>query len=136
MAFAEGPTVIHIKLTDKGRQLLSTGQLTFSKFAIGDSEINYAFNKEINFPTFDQKILRPKDNNPNIVDFIEQTVSGATMIDLPTVVSNTSIITNTAPSRGFFTTGTTNYKLQDTTEYVKNPYGSIFISGVIYFAFG
>jgi len=131
MAFAQGPTVIHIKLTDKGRQLLSTGQLNFTKFALGDSEINYAFNEEISFDTFEQKILRPKDNNPKIVSFLEQTVSGLTMIDLPTVVSNTSVITNTAPERGFFTSGTTApYAINKQPTYTKNAAGRIFISGV------
>ena len=118
MAFTQGPTVVHIKLTNKGRQLLSTGQLTFSKFAVGDSEIDYSFDNEIGFNPFKAKILRPKDQNPEIVNFLEQTVSGATKIDLPTVVSDTSIITNTAPERGFFTTGGT-YGLQNTLTYVK-----------------
>jgi hypothetical protein len=129
MGFAQGPTVIHIKLTDKGRQLLSTGQLTFDKFSLGDSEINYDFNEEIGFDTFEQKILRPKDDNPNIVDFLEQT-SGVTMIDLPTIVSNTSIITNTALERGFFETGNTatGYKLYNDAFHVKNPHGSVDIS--------
>lgn len=128
MAFVQGPTIIHIKLTNKGRQLLSTGQLTFSKFAIGDSEINYAFNEEINFPTFEQKIFAPADENPEIVNFIEQTVSGATMIDLPTVVSNTSIITNTARERGFFYETGGTFNLQDTNTYVKYTGGAIDIS--------
>lgn len=130
MAFSEGPTVINIKLTNKGRQLLSTGQLTFSKFAIGDSEINYEFNNDISFNTFEQKILRPKDNNPNIVNFIEQTVNGDTIIDLPTVVSNTSIITNAAPERGFFATGATAYELQNSITFVKQADAIIIISGV------
>ena len=130
MAFAQGPTVLHIKLTDKGRQLLSTGQLTFKKYALGDSEIDYEFNKKIEFSTFNQKILRPKDNNPDIVDFIEQTVSGDTIIDLPTTVSNTSVITNTAKEKGFFATGSTGYKLQTEETWVKNSGGKIYISGV------
>lgn len=120
------PTVIHIKLTNKGRQLLSTGQLTFSKFSLGDSEIDYAFNDAISFNTFEQKILRPKDQNPNIVNFIEQTVGGETMVDLPTVVSNTSVITNTATERGFFSvdSGGT-FTMKNSLTYVKNPYGII-----------
>ena len=122
------PTVISIKLTNTGRQLLSTGQLTFSKFSLGDSEINYDFNDEINFPTFEQKIFAPKDENPEIVDFIEQTVSGATMIDLPTVVSNTSVITNTATERGFFYESGGTYSLQKSRTYVKNSQAAIDIS--------
>ncbi len=122
------PTVISIKLTNQGRQLLSTGQLTFSKFSLGDSEVNYEFNDEINFPTFNQKILRPKDANPEIVDFIEQTVSGETMVDLPTVVSNTSVISNTAPERGFFVDSGGTFSLQTSRTYVKYAQGVIDIS--------
>jgi len=128
MAFAQGPTVIHIKLTNKGRQLLSQGQLTFSKFSLGDSEINYDFNEEIGFDSFEQKILRPKDQNPEIVNFLEETVSGDTMIDLPTVVSNTSVITNTAPEKGFFTDSGGTFSINNTLTYVKNPYGAVEIS--------
>ena len=47
MAFGTDQTVIHIKLTDKGRELLSVGQLTFKKYAIGDSEINYEYNNDV-----------------------------------------------------------------------------------------
>lgn len=130
MAFAEGPTVIHIKLTNKGRQQLASGQLTFSKFTLGDSEINYSFNQEIDFDTFHQKILRPKDNNPEIVNALEQTLSGDTKIDLPTTVANTSIITNTAPELGFFKTGNTFYELQDGLTYVKQADPIINISTV------
>ena len=48
MAFLIDETVIHIKLTDKGRELLSRGELRFKKFAIGDSEIDYNFNSDNN----------------------------------------------------------------------------------------
>jgi len=130
MAFAQGPTVIHIKLTNKGRQQLASGQLTFSKFALGDSEINYTFNEEIDFNTFEQKVLRPKDSNPEIVNFIEETVSGDTMIDLPTVVANTSVVSNTAPTRGFFEDSGGTFSMYNTVSYVKNPYGVVEISTV------
>ena len=46
MAFIDkkDPVVLNIKLTSKGRELLSEGNLNFKYFAIGDSEIDYAFN--------------------------------------------------------------------------------------------
>jgi len=127
------PTILRIKLTNKGRELLSRGNLTFSKFGIGDSEIDYTFDNTIGFDIFNETILRPKDQNPKIVSFLEETVSGNTLINLPTVVSNTSIITNSAIERGFFqfTSGITSYyTLHSNVSYVKQTGATIYISGV------
>jgi len=102
------PTVINIKLTNLGRQMLSQGTLTFKKWAIGDSEVDYAFNTKIGFDSFRATILRPKDDNPKFLSFIKRDDTDETSIytDLPSVVSNTNIITNTATERGFFTVPT------------------------------
>jgi hypothetical protein len=102
MSFSIDQTVIHIKLTDKGRELLSRGELRFTQFAIGDSEIDYQFNGENSLENENVAILRPVDNNPDIATFVTKTVSGGTLNALPTVVSNTSVITNTAKQRGLF----------------------------------
>jgi len=49
MAFIErkDPVVLNIKLTSKGRELLSRGELDFKYYAVGDSEIDYEFNAEL-----------------------------------------------------------------------------------------
>ena len=49
MAFIDkkDPVVLNIKLTSKGRELLSQGKLKFKYYVIGDSEIDYAFNAEV-----------------------------------------------------------------------------------------
>ena len=48
MAFIEkkDPTVLNIMLTSCGRELLSTGNLTFDYYALGDSEVDYRFKIE------------------------------------------------------------------------------------------
>ncbi len=106
------PTIINIKLTNVGRQLLSRGMFSITKWAVGDSEIDYTFNSNISFNAFAANILRPKDQNPNFTSFILQNSTDETtnFTALPTVVSNTNIITNTATQRGFFQTisGVTN----------------------------
>lgn len=130
MAFSIDQAVIHIKLTDKGRELLSRGQLTFSKFAIGDSEIDYEFYKNINFDPSNAAILRPVDNNPDIVSFITQSVNGDKYTILPSVVSNTQIITNTAKPRGFFNVTGTSVIIYSDPAHVKQPHIAISISGV------
>lgn len=114
MAFSVDQTVLHIKLTDKGRDLLSRGELTFKKFAIGDSEIDYTYNNDVSLSAFNTAIFTPVDANPDIVSFITQTVSGDTYTELPTIVNSTSFVTNTPPQRGMFNvTGTTKSLFND-----------------------
>jgi len=54
--------LINLKLTDTGRRNLSSGELDFSTFSLGDGEIDYSnpTSKLIN-------ILRPTDNNHDIL---------------------------------------------------------------------
>lgn len=130
MAFTIDETVIHIKLTDKGRELLSRGELKFDRYIIGDSEIDYNFIRENDLDPSRSEILRPYDKNPNIVSFITREVSGTTFTLLPNIVSNTSVITNTAPDRGMFSlTGSTSTIISD-PQHVKQPNMQIDISGV------
>ena len=120
MAFIIDSTVINIKLTDIGRQLLSRGELSFDKYGVGDSEIDYLFFNEINFDPTKAKILRPKDNNPNINSFITREIGGDNLTDLGSVVSNTSTITNTSITRGFFDEGN-NFTIKTDSNIVKQP---------------
>jgi len=97
---------VSIKLTDTGRRLLSLGQLNFSNWAIGDSEINY--NREIlldaSSVSGSSMIMRPFDNQPNIKSFI--TPTGAITPFQPLNNSNINvvkaIVNNSAIERGFF----------------------------------
>ena len=132
MAFIkkDDPVVINIKLTSKGRELLAAGQLNFSQFAIGDSEIDYGFNQEIGFDPFYANILRPKDKNPDITSFITQEVSGSTLNQLPTVVANTQLITNETEERGFFVTGATGYEFALDLNHIKQADMIVYTSGV------
>lgn len=128
------PTVVNIKLTNLGRQLLSQGNLKFSKFALGDSEIDYSFNSNIGYDSFRATILRPKDANPKFLSFIKRDANDETSIytDLPSVVSNTNIITNTATERGFFlmSTGATGTTILTDSLHCKQSDMMIYISGV------
>ena len=130
MAFAIGQTVIYVKLTDTGRELLSRGQLTFTQFGLGDSEINYQFNDKINFDPFNANILRPLDKNPEIVSFITRVETGSTLNPLGDIVSNTSVITNTAPERGLFTVTTASTTILSDPGHAKQGDIKIGISGV------
>jgi hypothetical protein len=117
---------ISAKLTQKGRELLSKGQLTFSNWAIGDSEINYSreFLKD-SFPndvdlSKDAKILRPKDSQPNLKYFIGG--SNSTYLQ-PINNSNLKTIeltvNNEATERGFFTNTGSGFTTNISNNYIK-----------------
>jgi len=94
------------KLTDKGREKIAKGQLTFNTWSIGDSEINY--DREVyvqgNVLTGTTKILRPKDNQPDLKYLISNSSGfnsftfGASDIRCIKVT-----VDNEADERGFFT---------------------------------
>jgi hypothetical protein len=96
------PTIINIKLTTKGRELLSKGQLTFSSFVLGDSEIDYNLIKDINDTNFSESILRPVDKNPNIISYIPQVSGGTAYNAISTVQSIPVVVRNTVDDIGFF----------------------------------
>lgn len=135
MAFIEkkDPIVLNIKLTSKGRELLSKGELDFKYFAIGDSEVDYEFNADVKivdeeYTAFNSTILRPVDKNPNIISFIPRNLSGDTYNELTNVPSTAYNIENQIESLGFFTNSGTTF-ITD-SNHVKQPDAMIDMSGV------
>ncbi len=102
---------VSVKITDIGRQKLSMGQLNFSSWAIGDSELDY--NREAlvdanpNNVTLSatSKIFRPFDVQPNLKSFITPTgaVSQYQPLDSSNINVVKAIVNNSAIERGFFT---------------------------------
>ena len=72
MAFIEkkNPTVLKVKITSKGRDLLSQGKLNFKYFELGDSEIDYNYANLIGIDNYKPLILVPLDKNPKILSHI------------------------------------------------------------------
>jgi len=115
---------IRVKLTETGRQKLATGQLTFSKWAVGDSEIDYGYVAP-NQPGVDAEILRPKDQQPNLRYYLTTNTG-----DIKVNLTNNDIrvlgitVNNPADQRGFFngtvTSGvTTGWTIQTSSQYIK-----------------
>jgi len=80
MAFIskKNPVVLNIKLTSKGRECLAGGNLDFKYYAVGDSEIDYNYFRDVaNITAFDSSILQPVDKNPDIISFIPRNVTGS-----------------------------------------------------------
>lgn len=127
MAFIEkkNPVVMNIKLTSKGRELLSGGNLDFKYYGIGDSEVDYEFNKAIvdggdtEYTAFDSSILRAADKNPNIISFIQKDLSGDSYNELTNVPTTVYVIENQVESLGFFTNNNTEYIID--SNHVKQP---------------
>jgi len=135
MAFIEkkNPVVMNIKLTSKGRELLSSGQLDFKYYAIGDSEVDYVFNAEVNavdseYSAFDSTILRAADKNANIISFIPRNLSGDPYNEMTNVPSTAYNVENQIESLGFFTENNTKY-ITD-SNHVKQPDAMVFMGTV------
>jgi hypothetical protein len=141
MAFIDkkDPVVLNIKLTSKGRELLSEGNLNFKYFAIGDSEMDYALNSEINaqllpigqtFDPFNSHILRPFDKNPSLLSFIPRNLSGDPYNLISNVPSTPTIIQNTAQPLGFFIINSGATTFITDTDHVKQPDAMVKIDNV------
>jgi len=135
MAFIEkkNPVVMNIKLTSKGRELLSMGQLDFKYYALGDSEIDYLFNAEVNavdseYTAFDSSILRAADKNPDIISFIPRNLSGDPYNELTNVPTTAYSVENQVESIGFFTNNNTEFVID--SNHVKQPDCMILMDGV------
>jgi len=128
MAFIErkNPIVLNIKLTSKGRELLSSGQLDFKYFALGDSEIDYEFNADVHavdseYTAFDSTILRAADKNANIISFIPRNYSGDPYNELTNVPSTAYQVENQVESIGFFTYDGVDTNYITDSNHVKQP---------------
>ena len=128
---------VSIKLTEKGREQLSLGQLTFSYWGIGDSEINYGReavvannigNAALSAST---RILKPFDQQPNIKYYIssQKDTTPFKTLDSGNKSVVKAIVNNKAEERGFFsgTSGSYGTFLSDTY----SPYSEIISNGDI-----
>ena len=107
---------VSIKLTEMGRQQLALGQLNFTYWGIGDSEINYNREAIVDAnPTNNPlsgitRILRPFDQQPNIKYFINSSTANEPYIPLTAADKHVikAVVNNKAEERGFFlnTSGT------------------------------
>jgi len=135
MAFIDksDPIVLNIKLTSKGRELLSRGTLNFKYYALGDSEMNYELNAELeaadaNYTAFNANILRPVDKNPNIISFIPRNLNGDPYNLLSTVPVTSYVVENSIEPIGFFANSGTTF-ITD-SNHVKQPDARVQVSTV------
>lgn len=137
MAFIDkkNPVVLNIKLTSHGRELLAAGELDFSYYALGDSEIDYKFNAEVNaqdteYTAFDASILQPADNNPEMISFVTRDVTGDSLNELSSVPVTAFNVENQVDSLGFFTNLSTTPEFITDSNHVKQPDMMIAMTGI------
>ena len=141
----QSTTLVRVKLTDIGREQLAKGQLTFTNYIIGDSEVDYNYVKgwkefvpsagaatgQFYFTNPDgtiqknifSKVLRPKDDNPFFSTFL---LNQSNQFLFPlNQQSNIQLIkglvSNKAEDRGFFSGSTVDTGLiaQSDTNFIK-----------------
>ncbi len=121
---------VSVKLTSDGRRLLSMGQLNFSSWAIGDSELDYNREAIVDANPNDvtlsatSKIFRPFDLQPNLKSFITPStaVTPYQVLDSSNINVVKAIVNNAAKERGFFSG--TNYTTITASTY--SPYNTTF----------
>jgi hypothetical protein len=126
--------VVSARLTNKGRELLSTGLLTFDTFRLGDSEIDYT-TLGSSYDITLNNVLRAKSSNPDIktplyIDNLTTTPD----VNIPqlTPIIIDSVIQS--PTLGFFngdlTATTITFTAKTTTDYVLQSDAIISLSGL------
>jgi hypothetical protein len=118
---------VSIKLTEMGRENLSKGQLNFSYWAIGDSELNYDREAIVDANQSNaslsgaSKVLRPFDRQPNIKSFIT-TTDGERLTSLAAQNINVvkAVVNNKATERGFFSGSSMSYNTITGSPYTQS----------------
>ena len=98
---------LNIRLTDKGREQLAKGRLKFSKFALGDSEIDYNLIKQkkeyLNeSDDISIRVLRPVDLNPQITSFIKNNQNSDIKTEINGIPSDRTVVNNNTDEIGCF----------------------------------
>lgn len=141
----QSTALVRVKLTDVGREQLAKGQLTFTSWLAGDSEVDYGYVKgwkqfvpssnaatgEFFFYGGDgtltrniySKVLRPKDKQPFFTSYLLDNQNNFIhSLDAQSSVQLIKgLVSNEADDRGFFSGSTVDVGLSavTTTEFIK-----------------
>jgi len=100
----EDNTTVNIKLTDYARKKIAEGELNYSYFVVGDSEIDYQTLKDVSdYNLSNNNILLPFEKNSGVKNPIKKNNSTETFLNkLPVITINEKTVVNEAKERGFF----------------------------------
>lgn len=100
----EDNTTVNIKLTDYARKKIAEGELNYTYFVVGDSEIDYQTLSNTNYNLSNTNVLLPFEKNSPIKNPIKRNTTTETFLNnLPVVTINEKTVVNEAKERGFFT---------------------------------
>lgn len=116
---------VSIKLTQTGREMLSQGKLTFSYWAIGDSELNYERETIVDANPTDvtlsatSVVMRPLDRQPKLKSFIYPSLTNNYYkpVDASVLSVVKVIVNNEATERGFFELSGSTYVTKTDSEH-------------------
>ena len=118
---------VSIKLTEVGRENLAKGQLNFSYWAIGDSEINYEREAIVDANQTDpvlsgsSKVMTPFDRQPNLKSYITKTTGeNLNAINSSNINVVKAVVNNEATERGFFSGSNLTYETLSSSTYLKS----------------
>jgi hypothetical protein len=118
---------VSIKLTEIGRENLAKGQLNFSYWAIGDSEINYDreaivdANQTNPVLSGSSIIMRPFDRQPDFKSYITtSTRENLNNVNSSNINVVKAVVNNEATERGFFSGSSLTYTTLSSTTYLKS----------------
>ena len=129
---------VNIKLTETGRQKLAQGQLNFTSWGIGDSEINYDREALTDNNPSDitlsgsSRILRPVDRQPDIKSYItanSNSNNNLNTLDSSQITTIKAIVNNEAQDRGFFSGNGTTYVTYTADTYTQGTDTVVTIAG-------
>lgn len=120
--------IISTKLTAKGRESIATGNLDWSFWSIGDSEVDYDNIDNILPSGEGLAIIKPKDINPHIQSYLEMGDCEITnALNFSNKKVEKCVVSSPAKERGFFSGDT--YELKLNTPFTKD-YGTINLSAL------
>lgn len=113
--------VVSARLTDKGRELLASGVLTFNTFKLGDSEIDYS-SLGAGYDITLNNVIRAKSNQPEMKTVLlpnKNSLATQAAVGISQITALELLTISQAPELGLLSisSGSTNYSANTTTSY-------------------
>lgn len=116
--------LVNVKLTDTGRKSMANGNLSFSGYSLGDSEVDYTTDD-----TSLELVLRPVDNNPDIMYPVAAQGSNY-IVPITNLTAIPQVLSQTATERGLFGPYTTTNREVLKTATPQNEFGIENVNGM------
>jgi hypothetical protein len=136
MSYLSKNSNVYLKanLTDTGRKLLAIGQLSYSFYKLGDSDLDYK-TLGVNYNINEQSVLKPKIFNPDLKTWLVNGNQISGLAQLPILQPLEYVTILKSPELGFFSSGGTlgcvNFEYSANTELILQDNSYIPLSGMV-----